>query len=90
MPEPEKIFPEFGVSMDPKAVPWADAVVWAERMSDGRRVYEWIPKEHMRYASWDKGAVSVAVSNDSFLAQQHVQFLIRASFISIGKNVPVG
>jgi hypothetical protein len=90
MPDPEKILPEFGVSTDPKAVPWSDAVVWAERLPDGRRAYEWLAKEHIKYALWDKGSVSIAVNNSSFLAQTNVNFIIRATFIAIGVNVPVG
>jgi hypothetical protein len=89
MPEPEKIFPEFGVTTDVKTVPWADAVVWAERLPDGRRAYEWLTKEHIRSMSWDKGSVSIIVATDSFLGKASLAFVIRAPFIAIGKNVSI-
>ena len=88
--ELDKPFPEFGVSQDPKAVPWVDAIVWSDRTIDGRRVYEWIGKEHLVAVSWSTGMLSVRLSSQSFLEKDVMYFLISAPFIAIGKNVPVG
>lgn len=83
-------FPEIGSSTDPKQAPWADAIVWSERSEGGQRVYEWLTKEHIRSASWDKGTVSIQLAPDSFLADSMLYLLISAPFIAVGKRVPLG
>lgn len=87
--EVDKPFPEFGASTDPRSVPWVDAVVWSDRMLEGRRVYEWLGKEHLAAVSWDKGMLSLKLSSQSFIEKEIMYFLITAPFVSIGKNVPV-
>lgn len=88
--ELDKPFPEFGVSLDPKAVPWANAVVWSDRTVEGRRVYEWIVREHLLAVSWSTGMLSIRLSGQSYIEKDVMYFLISAPFIAIGKNVPVG
>lgn len=87
----EPPFPEVGSGSDPRQVPWKDAIVWSERTGpDGRRVYEWLTKEHIRTASWTSGTVSIQISPSSYLAGDLVFIQIQAPFIAIGKNVPIG
>jgi len=90
MSDVAKPFPEMGASTDPKQVPWADAVVWSERMDAGQKVYEWLTKEHVRQVSWTSGMVSIELSPESFLSKDSMYFLVRAPFVTIGKNMPVG
>jgi hypothetical protein len=90
MTEFQKTFPEMGLSTDPKQVPWADAVVWSDTWTEGKRVYEWLTKEHMRSVSWERGQVSIELAMTSFLAKHMMYFLIRAPFMVIGRNVPFG
>ncbi len=80
--------PEIGRSDDPKAVPWADSVVWCAMPTGPGRVYEWIGKEHLHYATWSNGIVSLNVSKESFLSHTLVQMLVQAPLVWIGKNVP--
>ncbi|MFH1724246.1 MAG: hypothetical protein ABII00_06445 [Elusimicrobiota bacterium] len=87
--QPEKPFPEVGSSVDPKIVPWQDSVVWSERTSDGRRVYEWLTKEHIRSVGWTNGLVSVQIADASFLARDLIYFVIQAPFVTIGRNVSI-
>ena len=86
---PETPFPELGSAVDPRAVPWHDAVVWSERTAAGHRVYEWMNKKDIRGVSWTAGLLSIEVSNDSFLEKDLRYILITAPFITIGKNVPL-
>ncbi len=86
---PESPFPEIEISTDPKAVPWPDAVVWSERTADGKRVYEWINKKHVRTVSWTGGLVSIALSPESFLEKSVMYFIIQSPFTAVGKNMPV-
>ena len=88
--ELDKPFPELGVSMDPRSVPWVDAVVWSDRTVEGRRVYEWIGKDQLVSVSWSSGLLSIRLSTQSFIEKDVMYFLISAPFIAIGKNVPVG
>ncbi|OIO07866.1 MAG: hypothetical protein AUJ52_09350 [Elusimicrobia bacterium CG1_02_63_36] len=85
----DKPFPEIGSSMDPAVIPWIDSVVWSERSVAGRRVYEWLTKEHVRRVSWNQGVVSLEVADASFLARDVMYFVIQAPFVAVGRNLPV-
>jgi len=82
-------FPEIGWSMDPKKVPWADAIVWSERTGNGHRIYEWLTKEHVANVGWTNGLVSVQVANESFLFDSIRYFIVQAPFVAVGQNVSV-
>lgn len=87
--EIDRPFPEIGASTDPKAVPWHDAVVWSDRVLEGRRVYEWLPKEHIRSVSWTAGCVSIHISEKSFLERDLMFLILQAPFIAVGRNIPI-
>ena len=70
--------------------PWPDAVVWSDRTVDGARLYEWLGREHIRAVTWTQGHVSILIAHTSFLAKHLVCMIIRAPFITVGRNVPVG
>ncbi|PCI39928.1 MAG: hypothetical protein COB53_02420 [Elusimicrobia bacterium] len=75
--------------MDPKMVPWHDAVVWSERSHNGHRLYEWLTKEHVAKVGWTNGVVSVEVANDSFLCKDVRYFIVQAPFVAVGQNIAV-
>lgn len=85
----DKPFPEFGASMDPREVPWKDAVVWSDRAGAGHRVYEWLTKDHIRGVNWGTGSVSIQLNPESYLEKDVRYFVIRASFIAIGSSIPL-
>ena len=87
--ELDKPFPEVGASTDPKAVPWHDSVVWSDRTHEGKRVYEWLGKEHIRSVNWTHGLLSVQISDSSFLGRDLMYILLQAPFVVVGRNVPV-
>jgi hypothetical protein len=78
-------FPEIGSSADPGKVPWADAVAWSRGGA-----YEWLLKEHVRRASWGSGSLSVEIHERSFLYSQVRYLILKAPFMAVGANVPVG
>lgn len=82
-------FPEIGASTDPKEVPWHNAVVWSDRLSEGKRVYEWLKKDDIRAASWSSGLLSIQIRGESPLDRDLMYILIQAPFVTIGRNVPV-
>ena len=87
----DRPFPEIGVGTDPRLVPWKEAVVWSDRTApDGRRIYEWLEKEHVRSVSWTRGTVSIEISSSSILASDLIFIQLQAPFIAVGKDVPVG
>ncbi|MBI5242155.1 MAG: hypothetical protein HY922_00560 [Elusimicrobia bacterium] len=65
-------------------------MVWSEWIGNGQRVYEWLPKENIRNASWATGAVSIQIHDRSYLYNTVKYLLIRSAFISVGQNVPIG
>ena len=88
--EPPKPFPEIGSSIDAAKVPWSDAVVWSEWVSNGQRVYEWLSKEHIRQVSWGTGTVSIQIHDRSYLYNTVKYLLIQSNLVSVGQNVPIG
>ncbi|MBI5201223.1 MAG: hypothetical protein HY925_06525 [Elusimicrobia bacterium] len=82
-------FPEIGASTEPKEVPWYNAVVWSDRVVDGKKVYEWVKKEDIRQVGWSNGLVSISIRSESPLDRDLMYILIQAPFVAVGKNVPV-
>ena len=86
----KEAMPEIGRGEDPKAVPWADAVVWCQMAPGPGRTYEWLAKEHIRYVTWTNGILSIAISPESFLSKTLVQMMVTAPLVWIGSKVPTG
>lgn len=82
-------FPEVQSGTDPRVVPWHMAVVWSEGTLDGKRVYQWLSKEHIRLVSWAQGSVSIQILDESPIGRDVMYFIISAPFIAVGKNIPV-
>lgn len=84
-----KKIPEIKYSSDAESIPWDKAVVWTVMPRVGPRVYEWLESEHIRYASWSKGIVSIMPSQDSILSNHCQCLILPAAFVWIGKDVQV-
>ena len=85
----ETAFPEIKASMDPKEIPWHDAVVWSDHTEGGKHVYEWLSKTEIRSVSWTAGLLSININDQSALYRDLMFILIQAPFVTIGRNVPV-
>lgn len=82
--------PEIQCSSDVNEIPWEDAVVWSGMPRIDGRIYEWITREHIRYASWTNGHVSIMPSPKSMLSASCQCVVIQGAFVWVGKNVVVG
>jgi len=82
-------FPEIQSTTDPKTIPWHMAVVWSDRFADGKRVYEFLGKEHIRLVNWSGGILSVELQDGSPVGRDVMYFILQAPFVAIGKNIPV-
>lgn len=86
---PDTPFPDVQSSTDPKTIPWHMAIVWSDRSVNGQRLYEWLSKEHVRLVNWSNGLVTIQLNEDSKIGRDVMYFVISASFVAIGKNMPV-
>lgn len=84
-----KFIPEIHISADPANIPWKDAVVWIT--DDGKtRVYEWLTKEHISYASWNMGTLSIIPKESSIVGETLTALLVQGKIVLIGTNIPIG
>ncbi len=80
--------PEIQTAHAATDIPWKTAVVWIT--DDGKtRTYEWITKEHIQYASWNNGTVSIMPKDTSILSELFNGIVLQGKMVFVGKEVTV-